>query len=242
VTGRGLKLSVLTACTGRKASGVGDVLTREDFTRGNRHLAARHRRATSDLVPAEQLYTGQQHVRLMRGVTAARAAGHDVTVSIASAGYGLVAGQTRIAPYECTFRGMSRAERRAWARNRSLPEAVDTLLARPADLAIVLLGEDYFDACGLGEERVLGAPTLLICGARTAMRLSPDLALRPLVLHREDTRRFSCGQVGLKGEIARRLLALLAATPGVLPDLLEMDLVRRLASKPTSTATDASAI
>lgn len=39
--------------------------------------------------PAEDLYLGEQHVRLMRGVRAARTAGHQVQVFIVSAHHGL---------------------------------------------------------------------------------------------------------------------------------------------------------
>jgi hypothetical protein len=56
-------IRVLTSCTGSK-------------------LASREPR------PAEQLYTGQHHVRLMRGVLDARASGLQIDVSIVSARLG----------------------------------------------------------------------------------------------------------------------------------------------------------
>jgi hypothetical protein len=175
----------------------------------------RHRLLATSLVPAERLYQGQQHIRLMPGVEAAREVGHRVAVSIVSAGYGLLAGDAAVAPYECTFRGMSAGERRAWADCLGLEAAVKGLLERTADAAIVLLGDDYLDACALTSELVVGAPTILLCGAGAALRMQRAPSVHPVVLHKSDTRRFSCGLVGLKGEVAGRLLARLAADPAL---------------------------
>jgi hypothetical protein len=230
LTAQELTISVLTSCTSQKIQMPGELLRLEDFARGPAHVAAYHRARATQLVPAEQLYRGQQHLRLMRGVVAARKAGHNVSVSIISAGYGLLAGDTAVAPYECSFRGMSRVERRAWAKRLRLPDAVQAALRRPVDLSMVLVGEDYFDACDLAGEVVLGAPTLVICGARAALRLQPAAELHTVVLRRDDTRRFSCGLVGLKGEVAGRLLSLLAYEPGSLRELLDADPRHRLAA------------
>lgn len=215
----GLNISVLTACTGLKSASRGAVLTQADFARGFRHIAERHRRLTTSLVSAERLYRGQQHTRLMRGVDAARQGGHRVAVSIVSAGYGLLAGDATVAPYECTFQGMSTRQRRHWAGRLGLETAVKGVLEQTADAAIVLLGDDYFDACGLPGNLAVGAPTVVFCGTRTGLRMELGRGLRPVVLHKSDTRRFACGLVGLKGEVAGRLLARLAADPGFLKRL-----------------------
>lgn len=193
-----LRISALTSCTGQKV-------------------------ATAVAVPAERLYCGQQHVRLMRGVEVARSAGHEVAVAVVSAEHGLLGGDGLVAPYERTFQGMPAAERRRLARELGIPAAIGALLAEPADLRLVLLGGDYLDACELTADAVLGAPTLALCGAGTALRLPVLAGLRPLVLHERDTRRFACGLVGLKGEVAGRLLALLAERPDALADLLVDD-------------------
>lgn len=214
-----LTISVLTACTGLKiAMGVGE-LTQRDFAKGPHHVAAMHRRFGSALVPAEKLYRGQQHVRLLRGVEATRELGHRVVVSIVSAGYGLLAGDDVVAPYECTFQGMSVQERRAWAGRLELAESVSELLEQPADLAVVLLGDDYFNACAPTGRFPGRVPTVVLCGARTALRLQPAANVHPIVLQKSDTRRFACGLVGLKGEVAGRLLQWLAAEPARMDEI-----------------------
>jgi len=236
-----LTISVLTACTGQKVRADSEPLTIDDFSRGRDHVAELHRHRADRLIAAEDLYRGQQHVRLMRGVAAARGAGHNVVVSIASAGYGLVDGREAIVPYECTFQGMSTAERRSWARTLALPEATRALLGRRSDVAIVLLGDDYFDACGMADRLPLGGPMYVVCGANSALRVQPSPHLRTLVLHRDDTRRFACGLVGLKGEVAGRLVALLATSADLAIGMVETDLIDRLAGSPPTAGWQAQA-
>lgn len=229
-----LDISVITACTGVKARSDAPPLTMRDFARGRQHLEDVHRRRSESLIPAEQLYRGQQHVRLMRGVEVARALGHRVTVSIVSAGYGLVRGDELIAPYECTFQGMSARERRAWAGQLSLADHVAATLERQNDATAVLLGDDYFDACGIDGPIPMGSPTAVLSGARTALRIAPNPKVHPLVLTEQDTRRFGCGLVGLKGEVASRLLASIAENPSTASDFGSADLLARLAEAPAS--------
>lgn len=230
----GLNISVLTACTGLKTAPEGAALTQADFRLGPGYIAERHRRLATSLVPAETLYRGQQHLRLMRGVQRARQIGHRVSVSIVSAGYGLLPGDAAVVPYECTFQGMSARERREWAGRLGLEAAVRELLELRADAAIVLLGDDYFDACGLPGDLDVGAPTLVVCGARTGLRLEFVPGVHPVVLHKSDTRRFRCGLVGLKGEVAGRLLARLAAEPALVERLETPNLLDELEASPVT--------
>jgi hypothetical protein len=185
------------------------------------------------------LYQGQQHIRLMRGVEAARSRGHRISVSIVSAGYGLLAGDDAVAPYECTFKGMSMRERREWAGHLALEESVNRLLVRTADAAIVLLGDDYFSACVRMGKLIVGAPTIVFCGARTALRIQPATNVHPVVLHESDTRRFGCGLVGLKGEVAGRLLARLAGDPDRVHQLASPRLLDELDQSPLAPVTRA---
>jgi hypothetical protein len=176
----------------------------------------------------------------MRGVEVARASGWEVRLAIVSAGYGVVGGDELLAPYECTFKGMAAPERRAWADGLELPETVRDVLAVPADLSIVLLGDDYLEACCLGSELVVGGPALVFCGAKAALRIPPVDGLEVFVLHRHDTRRFSCGLVGLKGEIGGRALTRLAADPGAISEFLGGDVLTTLAAEAPTRVADAS--
>lgn len=232
-----LDISVITACTGVKALSDLPPLTMRDFERGRRHLDDMHHRRRASLLPAERLYRGQQHVRLMRGVDAARSLGHCVTVSVVSAGYGLLAGDKLITSYECTFQGMPARARRSWAARLALADDVAALLQRKSDLTVVLMGDDYFDACGIGPQIAAGAPTVVICGAKTALRIAPNPMVQPVVLSQADTRRFACGLVGLKGEVASRLLATIPTEPAHISNLNSDELLARLATAPASTQT-----
>ncbi len=198
---------VLTACTGSKAS-------------------------TTEPVPAEELYTGQHHRRLMRGVTQARDHGFRVELGIVSAGHGIVKGSDLLRPYEKTFQGRRIEDRRRLARDLGIREAARDFLSQSADLHVVLLGEDYLDACEFEAGIRASAPLIVVCGARQALQL-PRIPEHVVVAHtNNDTRRFHCGLVGLKGEIGGRLLAFIARNTPTTFELLSMDLLDEIANTP----------
>ena len=225
---------MLTSCTNVKLAHGGMRLRQEDFAAGPERLRALHDSMSRDLVPAERLYRGQQHIRLMRGVHAARTAGHEVSVAIVSAGYGLLGGEDLVASYDCTFQGMSSHDRQAWAEHLALPPAVTSALGDPVDLNIVLLGDDYFRACVPTGRLPTVSTTVVLCGAQTALRLVPAENVRPVVLSESDTRRFGCGLVGLKGEVAGRLIIRLARDPSDLQVLESESLLDELSNVSTS--------
>lgn len=188
------RILVLTSCTSRKASG-----------------------GTGDPVVAEALYTGQQHVRLMRGIHAYRGGGAfasnlpELDLFIVSAGFGVVSGADALPPYDRTFSSMSRVDARAWAKRLGVPSAVARLLSRPYALALLLLGERYLDAASFLAGIEFGGPTFALCGKGGSARLPRHPQLAPVVLDEAVARSFRCGYVGLKGEVAGRLLRAIAS-------------------------------
>jgi uncharacterized protein DUF6884/queuine tRNA-ribosyltransferase-like protein len=201
------RILVITSCTGEKVVSHERALMLADFRRGGEHVSAREAELIDLLRPAEEIYTGQQHVRLMRGVRRIReAANWTVDLHIVSAGYGLIPGDRRIAPYEMTFAGMKKKELRAWAEELGVPAAFRALLSAKWDLALVLLGDDYLEACGPDAEMSLGGPTLLLCGHRTAAKVPALERLRVVPVGNKEAKRFSCGLVALKGELGQRVL------------------------------------
>lgn len=227
------RIVVLSSCTGVKTPSGITPLTQEDFARGPRRIESLKRRLEGELIPAYELYRGQQHLRLMAGVERARERGLPVELLVASAGYGLVRGEEMLLPYECAFQGMRRAERRSWARRIGLPAAVRDALARPYRVALVLLGEDYLEACGFHAKFALGGATLVFCGGRAALKLPVSGRLTPIRLGPPEAHRFSCGLVGLKGEVAARLLAEVAAKANPTGRVEVPGLLGRLAAAPT---------
>lgn len=223
-----MRLLIITSCTGEKSVTHERALTLEDFRKGPEHVARRERALQDLLTPAEDLYTGQQHVRLMRGIRALRENERDagpieLSLWILSAGYGFVPGEQKLAPYEATFQGMKAKELRTWAGRLRIPAKFREIVAETYDLGLVLLGDSYLEACSLDPVVRLGGPTILFCGGSAASRLPAISQLRSTLLGNAQARRFSCGLVGLKGQIVGRLLARVAASPEVVASLRDPD-------------------
>ena len=207
------RILVITSCTGEKAVTHDKALTFDDFSRGGAHLAERRSELANFKRLAVDLYTGQQHVRLMRGVKAienGRKKDTIVDLWILSAGYGLVSSCEELVPYECTFQGMKAADLREWAKQLNVPRAFRESVSGEFDLGLILLSDDYLKACDLDETIEFGGPTLLFCGAGTAKRLPQCKNLRTVVASTSETKRFGAGLVALKGELGGRVLEYLA--------------------------------
>ena len=214
-----LRILVITSCTGEKALQHERQPTLADFRQGQAHIRALERDLS--LVRADELYTGLQHQRLMRGVVAARQSpALAVDLHVLSAGYGLVSAEQPLAPYEATFAGMKKDELLGWARQLHVATDVRKALSQPFDLALVLLGEDYLAACELSGDIQLGGPAVFLCSAASSKKLPKLNGLSAVVVTNAETKRFACGLVGLKGEVVARVLERLTADPGQLVDLV----------------------
>jgi hypothetical protein len=201
------RITVITSCTNRKAITHPDALGVNDFLRGERWVAARE--ASLPLCPAETIYTGQQHQRLMAGVAAARQTGICVAVKVVSAGYGLISGDRRIVPYNVTFSGLSRQAIRASGKALALPEDFASALFSPSDIVLVLLGRDYLAACDLTSSVLddIAVPTVFLTGSQEVIPDHSNPRVRIARTYSSDTRTFKAGMVSLKGAIAQQFLA-----------------------------------
>ena len=195
---RSKSVLVLTSCTGLKAA---------DSPAGR--------------TPAERLYVGEQHRRVMRGVEAFRgvSSGYKLDLKIISAGYGIIDGAEAVPLYDASFAGLGAAEIDRRSEALGIPQDCRALLAAPRALTLVLLGGDYLRASALGPDAALGGPAIVFGGAQASRLLTDNAQIRVIAAGREEARRFSCGLVGLKGELGGRLLELLAREPGLLPEL-----------------------
>ena len=201
-----MRITVLTSCTAEKATSATDQLTRDDFARGKDHVAHRTQSLQPFTQPAEKMYTGQHHVRLMRGVEAVRTqTSHTLDLWILSAGYGLIHADQPVAPYDCTFNRMSSAELHAWAHHLGIPAKTNQLLQSNYDLLLVLLSNNYLAACKLEEvDRLNNA--LFFAGYHDSKWINQMPGARAVPLYNNEAKRFSCGVISLKGELAGRLL------------------------------------
>ena len=144
-----MKVLVITSCTGRKKHKPPNQLNYEDFASPK----CLHRR-TAELkdfkVPAAEMYTGQQHQHLMAGLEEVRKVYGSAVVDlhIISAGYGLLAEDDVIVPYNVTFSGLNKGGLLARSNRLQLHEHVETLISG-YDLVFFLLGKEYVQALQL---------------------------------------------------------------------------------------------
>jgi Queuine tRNA-ribosyltransferase len=220
-----IRILTLTSCTGEKAVDDPRHLVLEDFGRGPQYVAERENELGEMLRPAGEMYTGQQHVRLMRGVAAYRQStpvkNSRLDLHILSAGYGIISEHRKIAPYEFTFAAMKMRELADWAKALHVPEEFRTLIAKPYDFGLILLGDNYLKACALDAAVKFGGPTMLFCGTGMAKKLPPLANVRVITLSNPEAKRFSCGLVGLKGELAKRLLEKLASEATLISKIMD---------------------
>lgn len=202
---------IITSCTGEKVVESNRQLTREDFAKGAAYVAEREGELKDSLRTAGEIYSGEQHVRLMRGVSAMRSpldAGHSfIDLHILSAGYGLIPEDRVVAPYEITFATMKSKELRDWADFLRVPKDFRKRVSQPYGFGLILLGDNYLAACALDSSVKFGGPTLLFCGTGMAKKLPALANVRVVPISNPEAKRFSCGLVGLKGELAARTLA-----------------------------------
>jgi queuine/archaeosine tRNA-ribosyltransferase len=201
------RICVITSCTGEKLHSRENQLIKSDFEQCSSPVFEKHKAELAAYSEsAEVMYTGQQHLRLMDGINRLRASRPEIDLElwIISAGYGLIPASQEIVPYECTFQGMKAAEIADWSDFLGIPQAVHELLAKRVDLCILLLGDDYLRALQLSDETVFASPTLVFVAERALAHLG-GAGYCLVTPTEEDARRFACGYVGLKGELARRL-------------------------------------
>jgi hypothetical protein len=213
-----IRVRIITSCTGEKKVHPDNQLLLADFQAGTFFKPE----LESFALPGGEMYTGLQHQRLMDGIRQFRDSGREVKLSIVSAGYGLIDEGQSIQPYEATFTGMPKKALKEWGARLGLPKTLKAKLEESADLQLVLLGDTYLDACDLDSTLDLTAPTIFLCGAAAQKKLPKVKNAGQVVLANKDAKRFSCGLVGLKGEVAKRLLRHVADHPDQLGKLVAL--------------------
>ena len=217
-----MRVLIITSCTGEKAVDSDRQLTAEDFQKGHAHVAKREKELKELLRSAGEIYSGDQHVRLMRGVGETRSAGKDqIVLHVLSAGYGLTPEERLVAPYEITFATMKSKKLRQWADILHVPEDFRRTVAATYDFGMILLGDNYLTACALDASVKFGGPTLLFCGTGMAKKIPKLANVRVVPISNPEAKRFSCGLVGLKGELAARVLSGISADASMAEKVLD---------------------
>jgi hypothetical protein len=214
-------LLVISSCTGAKAV-KSPALAFADFSDPDR-LAQRESELAVVRRPAAAMYTGWQHLYLMRGVKALQRAFGDafVDLRILSAGYGLIGADRMICPYDLTFNDMSRAQAHAWAMRIRVPGDVRAAVA-DADLVVLLLGSRYLDA--------IDPPLAARPGQRVAFFAKPSESSRlassgvvTVPAGKAEAAKFGSGLVALKGKMFERFAETLANRPDLFHEVMSDD-------------------
>lgn len=200
-----MRILVITSCTGRKKHKPPNQLTYEDFASPE----CLHRR-TAELkdfeTSAAEMYTGQQHRYLMAGLEKVREiyGSAIVDLHIISAGYGLLAEDDDIVPYNATFSGLNKADLLGRSNSLQLHERVETLIA-DYDLVFFLLGKEYVQALQLPFE-VPDTVTQIFLLGTGYRKLIPDLPNIHFVPAGKSLRReLNTTQTALKGFVLRKV-------------------------------------
>lgn len=216
------RVLVVTSCTGEKRFKPNNQLTLADFQDAAR-LTDQEVELASYACPAGEMYTGAQHLRLMEGVKALRQAlgSTVVDVKILSAGYGLIAENREIAPYEVTFNAMKGYEVDAWARSLKVHRAFEQALQN-YDLVFILLGENYLRSLYLPVE-TRPDQTLVFFASQTGTQSIYGLAAKTFVLQlsNAEAKRYHYGLVGLKGFLFKRFAQSAIEKPELLNSVQE---------------------
>ena len=216
------RVLVITSCTGEKRFKPDNQLTLEDFKEPVR-LQQREAELSKFACPSGQMYTGMQHLRLMEGVQLLRQAlGQDaVTVTILSAGYGLIEENRAISPYEVTFNGMKGHEVDAWAQYLKVHEVLEKAV-QGYDLIFLLLGDNYLRAINLPIE-TQPDQTLIALTSQSSAKFVKGLSAKTFVLPltNAEARRYSYGLVGLKGFLFKQFASVVAKQAELLQQVCE---------------------
>lgn len=199
------RVLVVTSCTGEKRYKPENQLTLEDF-KDSARLQQREASLAQFACLAGQIYTGQQHLRVMEGVQLLRQSmgQESVDVVILSAGYGLIPEDKTIVPYEVTFNTMKGDEVDVWAKFLGIRQAFEQAIVG-YDLVFMLLGENYLRSLCLPVETCSNQTFIFLASSKSSNYIQ-DLAAKTFVLplSNADAKHYRYGLVGLKGFLFKR--------------------------------------
>lgn len=251
------RVLVVTSCTGEKRYKPENQLTLEDFKEKAR-LEQREVQLAQFACSAGQMYTGQQHLRVMEGVQLLRQSfGREtVDVMILSAGYGVIPEDKNIRPYEVTFNTMKGYQIDEWAKCLEIRQVLERVIVS-YDLVFMLLGENYLRATfGSPQSGSLCLPVetsnnqtfIFLASSKSAIYIQnkkPKTYVLPL--SNADAKHYRYGLVGLKGFLFKRfaecvvrekaLLQKVYNEPEVFVQIVDTDSGRDVGASPIQLAT-----
>ena len=216
-----MRILVVGSCTKSKEDSGSPAslrLTEADFEEIGR-LRVREQQLAKWIHPAAEMYTGRQHTQMMDGVCILRSTfGSEVCqVAIVSAGYGLLAEETPIVPYDITFHGMQKTRIRDRGERLEIPEGIRKTIVGHR-LIFLLLGDDYLLSIRPPLNPAPGQKIIAFGSARLRHVPHSDVVVVPA--EREAAREFRDGMTTVKGKMFNLLAKGLVQEPSMWDSLL----------------------
>jgi hypothetical protein len=144
-----MRTLVISPCSAKKRGDVPDPALAADLAEPERQRLAEARLAAF-ACPAIEMYTGTHHRLVVAGVHAVWDSWgrHVLDLSILSGGYGLLAADQVIIPYDVTLDQFEDVEYAAWVARLEIPRRA-AMLVREYDLVFYLLDGRYLTSLGL---------------------------------------------------------------------------------------------
>lgn len=214
------RILIITSCTNKKQFKPSVRLTLEDFKNPTR-LKERSVKLIEFAGSAGKMYTGQQHLRAMEGVTLLRQSLGEkaVDVKIISAAYGLISEDKIILPYEVSFNTMKKSEVYDLAKFLGIHEAFEQAIVG-YDLIFVLLGDNYLRSLRL-PVATESNQTFIFLTSKLSANYVIDLTAKTFILplSNEQAKHYRYGLVGLKGFLFKQFATVTASKPELLVQL-----------------------
>ena len=208
---------IVTSCTGEKKFKPDNQLKQEDF-RDRSLLKSRSGELAEYICDAGSIYTGMQHLRLMEGVTVLRQQldKEKIDVAVVSAGYGVIAEEEKIVPYEVTFNNMKLGEVDEWSKFLDIHQDFADIIA-DYELVFVLLGEKYLRALKLPVTTNSKQTFIFLTSAGSKKYIKIDNAKSSIIsLSNADAKKYGYGLVGLKGFLFKQFAERAVENPDLL--------------------------
>jgi hypothetical protein len=201
-----MRTLVITPCTAKKRHDVPDLARYQDLADPERRRDAQVRLGAY-ASQAMEMYTGTHHRLVMEGVQAVweRWGQQVLDLAILSGGYGLLAGDEVIIPYDVTFEQFAGAALTDWAAHLRIHERA-TALTSDYDLVFYLLSGHYLAVL----ELPLAVPDLVqqivLTGADSLALVPPAPNIHPFVAAEEAAaRRWHVKAPYVRGFLFKRL-------------------------------------
>jgi hypothetical protein len=206
-----MNVLVVTSCTGEKLHKHNNALQFTDF-QDNSLLQTRTQQLAEYSTPAYQMYTGEQHLALMKGIQFFRDGGREIDVVIFSAAYGILSEQDPVVPYNVTFNKMNNLQVADWAERQHFTEKfIDNV--QSYDLVFIILGDKYLQALDwqkvnqFNQQRTTPITFMFFAGEMSKSKILKFDNFHMLLVRKQEARKFRVGLIGLKGFLLSSLLS-----------------------------------